>query len=89
MRIDNRQKVTNVAGENIVFQPARGKVDMNHVIAFNDTSLFLYNQLKDKDFTLDDVVAALLGEFEVDEATARRDAAAWIADMEKNHLLLP
>lgn len=88
MRLDSRQKLTNVAGENIVFQPARGKVDMNHVIAFNDTALFLYNQLKDRDFSLDDVVAELLAEYEVDEATARKDAAAWIAEMEKNHLLL-
>ena len=81
-------KVRHVAGEDIVITQSPEAADMTKVIALNESALFLYNALSDRDFEAADVVAALLDEYEVDEASARRDAEAWIVDMRDNSLIV-
>ncbi len=88
MRINSKMKVREVAGEHIVLMPGEGGSDMTRVVALNESALFLYNALSDRDFEAADVVAALLDEYEVDEASARRDAEAWIVDMRDNSLIV-
>ena len=88
MKIDIRKKIRSVAGENIVMMPAAGTTDMTQVVALNDSALELYNILKEHEFTLDDVVRALLDTYEVDEATARADAEKWVAQMRKQRLII-
>lgn len=88
MRIDTRKKLRNVAGENIVIMSDGQASDMTRVVAFNESALEVYNALKEREFELDDVVRVLTDIYEVDEATARRDAEAWIAAMRKNDMLL-
>ncbi|MBP3763373.1 MAG: PqqD family protein [Bacteroidales bacterium] len=87
MRINEQMKVRSVVGENIVIMPAAGKVDMTKVVALNESALHLYNSLAGRPFELSDAVEALLREYDVDEATARRDAEAWIAEMRENGLI--
>lgn len=88
MRIDTRKKLRNVAGENIVIMGDGQASDMTRVVAFNESALEVYNALKEREFELDDVVRVLTDIYEVDEATARRDAEAWIEAMRKNDMLL-
>ena len=88
MKIDPRKKVRHVAGEDIVVMQADGMADMTRVVAFNESALMLYNRLKDREFTLDDAVQALLNEYDVDAETARRDAAEWLQTMNDNGMLL-
>lgn len=88
MKIDIRKKIRSVAGENIVMMPAAGTTDMTQVVALNDSALELYNILKEREFTLDDVVRALLDTYEVDEYTARTDAEKWVAQMRKQRLII-
>ena len=88
MKIDIRKKIRSVAGENIVMMPAAGTTDMTQVVALNDSALELYNILKEHEFTLDDVVRALLDTYEVDEATACADAEKWVAQMRKQRLII-
>lgn len=88
MKIDRIQKIRQVAGENIVITQARGVADMTRVAALNESALELYNQLKDREFTLDDVVNTLLGAYDIDEATARADAEKWVEQMKKEGLIV-
>lgn len=87
MRIDTGKKVRDVAGEHIVIMQDKGVADMTKVVALNESALFLYERLKDKDFELSDVVRLLLDEYEVDEATATADAEAWVKHMGEQGLL--
>ena len=87
MRINPNIKIRNVAGENIVMRVGKNGTDMTTVIAFNESSLALYNALVNKDFTVDDAVQALTAAYEVDEATARRDAEEWLRQMRDNGML--
>lgn len=88
MRINGKMKIRNVAGENIVIMPSDDAADMTKVVALNESSLLLYNQLKGREFAIDDAVQLLLDNYDVDEATARKDAEAWLADMRKHRLIV-
>ena len=87
MRIDTRRKVRNVSGENIIIRQLEGTVDMTQVVALNESAMLLYNELKDKDFTIEDIVQTLLAHYDTDEATARRDAEDLVAAMRKQNLM--
>lgn len=88
MKIDSKKKVRNVAGENIVIMQADNAVDMTKVVALNESAMLIYNKLVGKEFGVDDVVRVLTDEYDVDEATARRDAEAWVASMRNEHLII-
>ena len=88
MKIDSKKKVRNVAGENIVIMQADNAVDMTKVVALNESALLVYNKLVGKEFGVDDVVRVLTDEYDIDEATARRDAEAWVASMRNEHLII-
>lgn len=88
MKINERMKVRNVAGENIVIMQGVEGTDMTRVVALNESSLLLYNALTGHEFEVKDVVRLLVDEYEVDEEAARKDAEAWVADMKKNNLVV-
>lgn len=88
MKINERMKVREVAGENIVIMQGVGGTDMTRVVALNESALLLYNALSEREFELSDVVHLLVDEYEVDEEAARKDAEAWVADMKKNNLVI-
>lgn len=88
MKIDPRKKIRSVAGENIIIKQADGMADMSTVVAFNSSALELYNHLKEREFTEDDVVACLTSLYDVDPATARHDAAEWLGQMREQGLLI-
>ena len=78
MKIDNTYKVRQVAGESLVLvQPRQGE-EMTKVVALNETSVFLWDSLVDKDFVVDDAVALLLERYDVDRETATRDVKRWV-----------
>ncbi len=70
-------KVREMAGEHIVVMPGRYGADMTRVVALNPTSLYLWNALRDRDFSAEDAARLLVGRYGVDEATALRDARNW------------
>lgn len=86
MRINEKIKIRNVAGEQIAM--LHDKDMMTRVVAFNETALYLWNSLLNKDFTIDDAANLLLEKYDVDEATAKNDAAAWVKNLENNGLLI-
>lgn len=81
MRINSKLKIRNVVGEHVVLLPVNGGQDMTRVIAINSTSKYLWDTLSGKDFTSDDVVNALLDNYEVDPELARKDAENWVKQL--------
>ena len=66
MKIREEYKVREMAGEHVVIMQGRLGVDMTKIISLNESARYLWN-------------AHLLTErYEVDDATAARDAAAWV-----------
>ncbi len=87
MRINPRYKVRNVADENIVLVQGRNPGDMTTVIALNETSLYLWNQLQGFDFEISDICKLLVDRYEVDATTAETDAEKWVATLKEHNIL--
>ncbi|MBR6417831.1 MAG: PqqD family protein [Bacteroidales bacterium] len=87
MRINPRYKVRNVADENIVLVQGRNTGDMTTVIALNETSLYLWNQLQGSDFEISDICKLLVDRYEVDATTAETDAEKWVATLKEHNIL--
>lgn len=87
MRIKQGYKVRELAGENVVIMQGRSGADMTRVISLNNSSLLLWNNLLDVDFSADDVKRILLENYDVDEAVAAADAQAWVEKMQQSGLV--
>lgn len=77
MKISEKFKVREMAGEHVIIMPGRVGADMTRILALNDSSLYLWETLRGRDFTTEEAAGLLTERYEVDEATALRDAWAW------------
>ena len=50
---------------------------MTRILALNDSSLYLWETLRGRDFTTEEAAGLLTERYEVDEATALRVVQAW------------
>ena len=78
MRFKQGYKVRSMAGENVVIMQGTVGSDMTRIISLNDSSLLLWNELQGKEFEVADVANILVEAYEIDTATAERDAKAWV-----------
>lgn len=83
MKINKKFKLRTIAGETIIVNQGSIEADLTKIISLNTTSCFLYEQLAGKDFNLEDVEKLLLDNYEVDETTAKEDAANWVEQLIK------
>ena len=74
-----------VAGENVVL-PSGDELDLNMMITLNDTGRFLWEKLE-VGAEEDELVAGLLAEYDVDEATARSAVERFVAKLNENGFL--
>lgn len=74
-----------VAGETIVV-PSGDELNLNMMITLNDTAKFLWEQLE-AGADMDELVQAMLAEYEVDEPTARAGAERFVAKLRQNGFL--
>lgn len=74
-----------VAGETVVL-PSGDELDLNMMITLNDTGKFLWQKLEEG-AEMDELVAGLLAEYDVDEATARPAVERFVAKLNENGFL--
>ena len=85
MKLKDGFLLRSVAGQTVVL-PVGGELDLNMMITLNDTGAFLWQRLENETDEAA-LVAALLGEYDVDEATAQRCVAAFVKKLEDNGFL--
>ena len=83
MKIKNGFVVREVGGESVVVPVGEMSKVFHGMINLNETGAFLWNFFGEE-HTMDEGVFALLGEYDVDEATARADVEKFIETIEKN-----
>ena len=75
-------KLRNICGENIIVAEGIENIDFSKIISMNESSAYLWEQTRDRNFTVDDLCQLLLDESDVDEKTAHADeeavAAKWL-----------
>lgn len=85
MKIKNGFVLRQVAGQAVVL-PGGDDLDLNMMITLNDTGAFLWARMQ-QETDEDALVAALLGEYDVDNETARRAVAAFVEKLNANGFL--
>lgn len=76
MRIKKGFEIQNVCGEHIIVPTGADNVDYSKIISLNETAAYLWENVVDKDFTVDDMVTLLLAEYDVEESIAREDCCS-------------
>lgn len=74
-----------IAGETIVV-PSGDELKLNMMITLNDTGKFLWQHLE-SGADMDELVQALLAEYDVDEQTARLGAEGFVAKLNERGFL--
>ena len=86
MKIKEDFLLKTVAGRNIVVPVGAASLDFNAMITLNDTGAFLWKRLE-SGASEDELVSALLDEYDVDAARASDSVARFIGELEKADLL--
>ena len=85
MKIKNGFILRSVAGQTVVL-PTGDELDLNMMITLNETGTFLWERLQ-QDTDEAALVSALLAEYDVDEATAAKAVAGFVAKLNDNGFL--
>lgn len=86
MKIKEGFLLRQVAGQTVVL-PTGGDLDLNMMITLNATGAFLWEQLQNE-CSEDDLVAALLNAYDVDEQTARESVEAFVKKLNDHAFLI-
>lgn len=87
MKIKSGYKIRSIAGENVIVSIGTLNVNLTKVISLNDTSVWLWEQLSERDFDVDTVADLLTDNYDIDRETALNDSNAWIESLRKAGLL--
>lgn len=87
MKIKKGFELKTVCDEHIIISHGVENINFTKVITLNESAAYLWNQVAGKDFAEADLVAALMEEYEVDEATAKADVQTLIADWREAGLI--
>ncbi len=83
-------RLRTVCGENIIVAEGIENIDFSRIISMNESSAFLWKKVENgQDFTEEDLTQYLTDEYEVDEATARKDINALTANWLKAGIIEP
>lgn len=77
MKIKDGYLLREVAGSHIVVPIGEGTMDFSGVISLNGVGAFLWDNME-KDTTEEELLKAVLSEYDVDEAVAKADIKEFI-----------
>lgn len=83
MKIKQGFELRNICGENIIIAHGVENIDFTKVISLNESAADVWNAVVDKDFTLDDMVTAIMENYDIDADTAHADCETLLADWRK------
>ena len=84
MKVKNGFNLREVCGENIIVAEGDENIDFSNIISMNEGSAYLWQEVQKLDnFTIDTLTQLLCEQYEIDEATAKKDvttlATQWAA----------
>lgn len=76
MKIKKGFVLKDICGESIIVAEGKENIDFTKIISMNESSAFLWESVKDKEFDAETLKHQLCEEYDVDDATAENDAKA-------------
>ena len=83
MSINPKFKHREMAGETIIVIQGQTGADLTRIISLNKSARRLYEQLSDKEFTLEDTAKVLTDTYGIDGQQALKDATVWVEALKK------
>ena len=80
MKIKKGFELRTICGEAIIVAHGIDNIDFSKIISLNESAAYLWREVEGHDFDADELAHLLTQEYEVDEATALRDAQKMIQD---------
>lgn len=84
MRINQDFTLQKVGGSYVAVAVGETSKNFHGMIRLNETGAFLWGKMAEKDCTEEDLVDALLEEYEIDRETATRDVHTMIENLKKH-----
>lgn len=88
MRLKDDLILRHIGDDYIIVEPGQDQIDLSKVFTLNESAAWLWEKFKGRDFSLTDVVEALLERYEVDRDTAEKDAAGLLELFREQKLLV-
>ena len=87
MKVKSGYILREVAGNYLVVAVGEEAMDFNGLITTNETGAFLWNKLS-SDISEQELVSAMLVEYDIDEETASADISSFISKLKEAELLI-
>ena len=78
MKIKDNLILRRIGSEYIVIVPDKDSVDLTEVYSLNETSAWIWEQVRNEDFTVEKVVDLVEDHYDVDRETAMKDILAML-----------
>jgi len=88
MKIKENLVLRRIGNEHVIIVPGKDSVDMTEVYTLNETSVWLWEQLKNEDFTIDQIVGLVMQRYEVDQEKATSDVQEFVEVLSKGGLII-
>lgn len=86
MRIEKEFILREIAGDYIIIPTGSTVLEFNGLLTVNEVGVTLWNLLQ-KEVSMEDLVEAVVAEYEVEEAVAREDIRKFLATLTENGIL--
>lgn len=87
MRAKQGFNLRTVCGEKIVVAEGKENIDFSNIISMNESSAYLWENVKGKEFDEHTLVTLLTDAYEVDEHTALEDSRGLIAQWKEQGII--
>ena len=77
MRLNGKYKLRKVSDTYVVVRLGGESLDLSKLITVNETGAFIFEKLKN-DISMDELVAAIVAEYDIDEDGARKAAETYV-----------
>lgn len=86
MKIKDGFIVRQIAGKYMAIPVGSRTKELHGMIALNETAAFLWNKME-KDVTQDELISAVLNEYDVEQTEAEKFISDFIAELQKEGML--
>lgn len=88
MKLNSEFSICEVSGQSFLVPTGSKTMDVNKMMDLNETALFIINALKEKDMSFDELLVAMMDEYDVDMQTASEDLSAFIEMAKKSGVIV-
>ena len=80
MKLNGKYKLRKVGDTYVVVKQGGGSLNLSQLITINETGAFIFNKLQEE-VSMDELVAAILAEYDIDEDGARKAAETYVSKL--------